>query len=189
MTQAMHADHGPEALDALLARVAGGDQGAFEHLYRDASPILLGICLRVLPDRGEAEDVLQDVFVTIWRKAAQYDAARARALTWMGAIARHRAIDRLRTLPAALNRAPTVFIDEAPDPGPSPSAHAESSADKARLDECVDQLEPRRRDLIRTAFFDSVTYEELAARTGSPIGSIKSWIRRGLLQLRACLER
>ena len=188
MTDLVLPERNADAIDALLARVAGGDRAAFEDLYRDAAPLLLGICLRVLPDRAEAEDVLQDVFVTVWRKAAQFDGARARALTWMGAIARNRSIDRLRAMPHA-PRAPMALAEEAPDPAPSPAMQAEASADKARLEACVEQLEPRRQQLIRTAFFDNVTYEELAARTGSPIGSIKSWIRRGLQQLKACLER
>ena len=188
MTDLVLPERDPDAIDALLARVASGDQAAFEHLYRDAAPLLLGICLRVLPDRAEAEDVLQDVFVTVWRKAAQFDGARARALTWMGTIARNRAIDRLRAMPHA-PRAPMELAEQTPDPALSPAVQAEASATRARLDACVEQLDPRRKQLIRTAFYESVTYEELAVRTGSPIGSIKSWIRRGLLQLRACLER
>jgi RNA polymerase sigma-70 factor (ECF subfamily) len=178
-----------DGLDALLDRVARGDRAAFESLYRQTSGTLLGICLRVLGDRSEAEDVLQEAYVAIWGKAAQFAASRARATTWIGSIARHRVIDRLRSLPSAALRAPVELIDEAPDPAPSPAAHAESATDRVRLDECIEQLEPRRQGLIRTAFFDGATYEELAQRSGSPLGSIKSWIRRGLMQLKACLER
>lgn len=179
----------PDGLDALLDRVARGDRAAFESLYRQTSGLLLGICLRVLGDRAEAEDVLQEAYVAIWGKATQFDAGRARASTWLGSIARHRAIDRLRSLPSAASRAPVELIDEAHDPAPSPASHAESATDRVRLDECIEQLEPRRQVLIRTAFFDGATYEELAQRSGSPLGSIKSWIRRGLMQLKACLER
>lgn len=178
-----------DGLDALLDRVARGDRTAFETLYRQTSGVLLGICLRVLGDRSEAEDVLQETYVAIWAKAAQFDAGRARATTWLGSIARHRAIDRLRSLPAAASRAPVELIDDAADPAPSPAAHTEAATDKVRLDDCIEQLEPKRQVLIRTAFYDGATYEELAQRSGSPLGSIKSWIRRGLLQLKACLER
>jgi RNA polymerase sigma-70 factor, ECF subfamily len=178
-----------DGLDALLQRVAGGDRAAFEALYRRSSPMLLGICLRVLGDRAEAEDVLQEAFVAIWSKAAQFDPQRARATTWLGSIARHRAIDRVRALPAAALRAPIELLDEAADPAPSPARQAEAATDKARLDDCLGQLEPRRQTLIRTAFYEGATYEELAQRAGSPLGSVKSWIRRGLLQLKACLER
>lgn len=175
-------------IDALLAQVAGGDRQAFESLYRMTSGALFGICLRVLADRGEAEDVLQEVYVTVWAKAVQFDAARASASTWLGMIARNRAIDRLRALPPRTRMASIEAAEAIPDAGPSPAVEAEAATDRARLDHCLDQLDQRRRSLIRVAFFDGATYEELAARLGSPLGSVKSWIRRGLLQLRGCLE-
>jgi RNA polymerase sigma-70 factor (ECF subfamily) len=178
-----------DGLDALLRQVAAGDRAAFEALYRQTSSMLLGICLRVLGDRAEAEDVLQEAYVTVWGKAAQFDGAKARATTWLGAIARHRAIDRLRAMPAPETRAPVELLDLAADPAPSPARQLDAATDRVRLDDCLGQLEPRRRQLIRTAFFDGATYEELAARSGSPLGSVKSWIRRGLQQLRACLDR
>jgi RNA polymerase sigma-70 factor (ECF subfamily) len=183
--QTMDAD----LLGSLLARVSGGDRDAFEALYRAASGKLFGICLRVLSDRAEAEDVVQEVFATIWHKAGQFDAARASAATWLGMIARNRAIDRLRSLPHAGQQAPIELAEEVADAAPTPARVAESSAEHARLGECMDKLDERRRSLIRVAFFDGATYEELAARVGSPLGSVKSWIRRGLLQLRECLER
>ncbi|KGQ20570.1 RNA polymerase sigma-70 factor [Lysobacter dokdonensis DS-58] len=175
--------------DRLLPRVAAGDRAAFEILYRDTAPTLMGICLRVLPDRSEAEDVLQDVFVLVWGKAAQFDPARSRAIGWLCSIARHRAIDRLRTLPAPALRASIEWADETADPGPSPATRADAAATRVRLDDCIDELDPRRQALIRTAFYEGATYGELAQRSGSPLGSIKSWIRRALQQLKACLER
>ena len=180
-------DH--DAVAPLLARVANGDQGAFASLYESTSGRLLGICLRVLSDRAEAEDVLQEVYVTVWNKASNFDAGRARAMTWLGTIARNRAIDRLRALPTPSTRASIEIAEATPDLGPTPAAHAEIADDRMRLNVCLDKLEPRRQVLIRTAFFDGATYEELASRSGSPLGSIKSWIRRGLMQLKACLEQ
>lgn len=179
---------GAEVLASLLQRVSNGDASAFESLYRATSSKLFGVCLRVLPDRQEAEDVLQDVFVTIWRKASQFDASRASPITWLAMIARNRAIDRLRAAPASQRHAPIEFADSVADQGPTPIQGAEAADDASRLGTCLDQLEPKRRTLIRTAFFEGATYEELAERIGSPIGSVKSWIRRGLLQLRACLD-
>jgi RNA polymerase sigma-70 factor (ECF subfamily) len=173
----------------LLGGVGGGDRQAFEALYQATSATLLGICMRLLADRSEAEDVLQEVYVAAWGKAAQFDPSRAGALTWLGTIARHRAIDRLRALPAAVNHAPIELAEATPDEAPSPAARAEAAGEHARLDDCLQSLEPRRQTLIRTAFFDGATYEELAGRSGSPLGSIKSWIRRGLAQLKACLEQ
>ncbi|TXH77773.1 MAG: sigma-70 family RNA polymerase sigma factor [Lysobacteraceae bacterium] len=178
-----------EHIAALLADVASGSRSAFETLYRATSSKLFGICLRVLPDRAEAEDVLQEVYASVWRKAGQYDADRASAQAWLAMIARNKAIDRLRATPHAQRHAPIEDAAEAPDHGPTPQQHAETATDRARLDACMDKLDQRRRELIRTAFFDGATYEELAERSGSPLGSVKSWIRRGLMQLRVCLER
>lgn len=175
--------------EALLARVALGSRDAFEELYGQTSAKLFGICLRVLPVRAEAEDVLQEVFATIWQKAAQYDVNRASALAWLGMIARNRSIDRLRTLPAGAHTAPIDLVAEMTDPQAAPHEDVERAADRQRLDNCLEELDTRRRALIRAAFFDGSTYEELAVRSGSPLGSVKSWIRRGLLQLRTCLER
>lgn len=188
-TMVLERDDTGERAAVLLREVARGDRAAFEALYHHTSGLLLGICLRVLADRSEAEDVLQDVYVAIWNKAAQFDPGRARAPAWLGSIARHRAIDRLRQLPAPAQRAPIEVIEQAPDATPSPAAQAETDFEHARLDDCLRQLEPRRQALIRTAFYEGATYDELASRSGSPLGSVKSWIRRGLLQLRACLER
>lgn len=175
-------------LDELLQAIALGDQGAFDNLYRIAAPKLFGICLRVLPQRAEAEEVLQDVFLTVWRKADQFDSARASAYTWLAMMARNRAIDRLRS--AKVERVGKEVIDPDEDTD-APPAHvdAESAQDRERLETCMGELEDQRRSMIRTAFFEGATYEELATRTNTPIGTVKSWIRRGLLQLKACLQR
>lgn len=180
---------GSDPTSELLTAVGRGDAGAFERLYRETSSRLFGVCLRLLPERSEAEDVLQEVYATVWRKAGQFDASRASAITWLAMIARNKAIDRLRAAPSSLKRAPIELIDEIADAAPSPSAQVESADENERLRQCMEELDARRRHLIRTAFFDGATYEELAQRSGSPLGSIKSWIRRGLIQLRACLER
>lgn len=186
---AQNLDSGADSVAALLSRVARGDQAAFESLYHETAGTLLGICMRVLSDRVEAEDVLQDVYVSIWGKATQFDDRRARAMTWLGAIARNRAIDRLRARPASATHAEIDISETIADPAPSPATRAQTDAERTRLDGCLEQLEPRRQMLIRTAFFDGATYDELARRSGSPLGSIKSWIRRGLMQLKACLEQ
>ena len=175
-------------LAELLAGVANGSRSAFEALYHATSSRLFGICLRLVPDRAEAEDVLQEVYTSVWNKAAQFDVARASAITWLGMIARHKAIDRLRALPASHGQAPIELAEKIADPTASPLQHAEAMTQRERLEGCLEQLDDRRRTLIRTAFFEGATYEELAARSGSPLGSVKSWIRRGLMQLRTCLE-
>jgi RNA polymerase sigma-70 factor (ECF subfamily) len=174
--------------EALLAQVALSNRAAFETLYRDTSSRLFGICLRVLNDRAEAEEVLQEVYTSVWRKAGQFDATRAGAMSWLSMMARNKSIDRLRAMPARNTHSALEMADEIPDPGASPAQHAETLTDRARLENCLGQLEPKRHSLIRAAFFDGSTYEELAARIEAPLGSVKSWIRRGLMQLRACLE-
>lgn len=176
------------SLEDLLAQVALGNRSAFAALYRATSNRLFGICLRVLTQRSEAEDALQDVYTAVWRKAAQYDPAKASASAWLAMIARNKAIDRLRALPSQQARATFESADEVEDPAASPVQAVQTAADRAQLEHCLQRLEPKRRSLIRAAFFDGRTYEELAASIQAPLGSIKSWIRRGLLQLRECLD-
>ena len=175
-------------LERLLAAVAAGDARAFERLYHATSAKLFGVCLRLLSDRDEAEDAVQEAYAAIWRKAAQYDAAIASPISWLAMIAHNKAIDRLRSDGAARNSVPIEFASEVSDTAPGAPALAEHAGETRQLDRCLDQLEARRRTLIRTAFFEGATYEELARRTDTPIGTVKSWIRRGLMQLRTCLE-
>ena len=176
-------------LERLLQSVAAGDGQAFERLYHATSAKLFGICLRLLSERGDAEDVLQEVYALVWRKAAQYDATLASPISWLAMIAHNKAVDRLRTDGNARNALPIEFAEDVVDGGANAQAAAEFAGDQRALDHCLSQLEERRRMLIRTAFFDGATYEELAQRSGTPLGTVKSWIRRGLQQLRSCLER
>ena len=175
-------------LDGLLVEVADGSRNAFESLYRATSSKLFSVCLRVVSDRAEAEDVLQEVFTTIWHKAHQFDPSRASPIAWLAMIARNKAIDRVRAQPARGTLAPIEFADDIADTGASPMQIAVSADERERLEACMGQLDARRQSLIRAAFFDGSTYEELAQRIASPLGTAKSWIRRGLLQLRGCLE-
>src|SRR5580700_12096386 len=181
-------DRNALSLEAQLAQIAMGNRAAFEALYRGTANRLFGICLRVLTQRSEAEDALQEVYTTVWRKAAQFDPGKASATAWLGMIARNKAIDRLRALPANQARASLELAENVADQGASPAQSVETSKDRARLEHCLERLEPKRRSLIHAAFFDGLTYEELAARIEAPLGSIKSWIRRGLVQLRECLD-
>jgi RNA polymerase sigma-70 factor, ECF subfamily len=174
-------------LAALIARVSSGDQPALKAVYERTSAKLYGICLRLLGDEAEAQDVLQEVFVTVWRKAAQFDQSRASGMTWLGVLARNRAIDRLRA-----RRPAGETIDaaaEIADDGPSAIDVIEQAEDNARLSDCLETLDERARGAIRAAFFDGLTYGDLAAREAVPVGTMKSWIRRGLLRLRGCLEQ
>ena len=173
----------------LLLATASGDSAAFEKLYRTTSSRLFGVCLRIVPHRPEAEDVLQEVFANVWRKATQFDPARASGLTWLTMMARNRAIDHLRSGRASRMSVPIEHIEEMAETAPDAQDAAEAMIESHRLDVCLGELEAPRRQLIRTAFFDGSTYEELAQRTGTPLGTVKSWIRRSLAKLKACLER
>jgi RNA polymerase sigma-70 factor, ECF subfamily len=176
-------------LAAAIARVATGDRAALRLVYAETSAKLFGVCLRILGDRSEAEDVLQEVYLTVWRKAARFDESVASPITWLVAIARNRCIDRLRSSAGARKALPIEAADEVADAAPSAVERLESDEEQARLNGCLEELESRQRDAIRAAFLDGLTYDELARRSEVPLGTMKSWIRRGLMKLRACLER
>jgi RNA polymerase sigma-70 factor (ECF subfamily) len=185
----MDADAARSQLSAALARVAGGDRAALNLVYRDTAAKLLGVCLRILQDKIEAEDVLQEVYVTVWQKAAAFDPGRASPITWLTTIARNRAIDRLRAGAVSRRMEPIDAANEVRDPAPGAVEVLARSEQQARLNGCLDELEAQHAAAIRAAFLDGATYEELAARMSVPLGTMKSWIRRGLLKLRACLDR
>ena len=185
----MEQDVARKQLVAALARVASGDRTALRLLYRDTSAKLFGVCLRILRDNGEAEDVLQEVYITVWRHAAAFDPDRASPITWLVAIARNRSIDRLRAGAKARRMQPIGDALDVSDAAPSALAQVESGEERKRLLDCLGELEPRHAAAIRGAFLDGATYEELAQRVDVPLGTMKSWIRRSLMRLRDCLER
>lgn len=171
----------------LLARTAAKDQGSLKSLYECTSAKLYGICLRILRDEAEAQDVLQEVYLSVWRNAGSFDASRASPITWLATIARNRAIDRLR-----LRRAPGEGLDAAShvaDDSPSSFQILEVAEEISRLRNCLEELESRARRAILAAFFDGATYPQLAHKEGVPLPTMKSWIRRGLINLRGCLEQ
>jgi RNA polymerase sigma factor (sigma-70 family) len=188
-TASIEQDAARKQLVAALARIAGGDRGALQLLYRDTSAKLFAVCVRILRDEGEAEDVLQDVYTRVWQRAGTFDPTRASPITWLVAIARNRSIDRLRS---GVMAARTRTIDEAADvsdKAPNALAQIESLQEERRLMDCLGELEPRHAVAVRFAFLDGMTYDELARRMNVPLGTMKSWIRRSLLRLRECLER
>ncbi|HEY0312092.1 MAG TPA: sigma-70 family RNA polymerase sigma factor [Allosphingosinicella sp.] len=174
-------------LAGTLGAIAAGDRASMALLYKRTSAKLYGICLRVLGNEAEAEEVLQETYVTIWRKAAAYDAGRASPVTWLAVMARNKAIDRLRG-----RRAPTEDIDAAldiADDAPLAPELIDRARDGHRLADCLAELEEKSAAAIRAAFLDGLSYPDLAAREDVPLPTMKSWIRRGLLRLRGCLER
>jgi len=178
-----------ERLREYLVGTASGDRRCFEDLYLRTSSKLFGICLRILHERNAAEEVLQDVYLTIWRKASQYDASRASPVTWLAMIARNKSIDRLRAARVERASVPIDLAAELADDGPAAPALVEAASEGRRLHDCLEELTGEQGRVIRIAFFEGCTYEEIAHRSATPIGTIKSWIRRGLLKLKECLQR
>jgi RNA polymerase sigma-70 factor (ECF subfamily) len=176
-----------DSLTPLMERIAAGEREALRQLYQATSAKLFGVCLRILSDREESEDVLQDVYVTIWRRADRFDGARASVMTWVSTIARNRAIDRLRA------RGPMAYAEqvddlEIADGQDSAETLLSAADDRNRLHGCMSELDDRTQKVIRTAFFEGVTYEALAKSMDAPLGTVKSWIRRGLAKLKGCLQ-
>jgi RNA polymerase sigma-70 factor, ECF subfamily len=185
----MDLDANRTLLSAALARIPGGDRTALQTVYRLTSAKLFGVCLRILSERSDAEDVLQEVYVTVWRKAADFDANHASPMTWLIAIARNRAIDRLRASRQSRRMDPIDAAAEVADTAPVADSALEGAQDRARLHGCLGELAGHERAALRGAFFDGNTYEELAVRMKVPLGTMKSWIRRAMIKLKACLEQ
>jgi RNA polymerase sigma-70 factor (ECF subfamily) len=177
-----------EHLNQLLIRTGRKDEKAFAELYQRTSSKLFGVCLRMLRNRSEADEVLQETYTTVWRRAASFDDAKAGAITWLTAIARNKSIDRLRQHREEPLEDP-YLIDSMGGDQTTPAAEAESSHEYRRLEKCLDALEPQQRNSVREAFFTGATYNELAKRCQVPLGTMKSWIRRSLMQLRICLDQ
>jgi RNA polymerase sigma-70 factor (ECF subfamily) len=176
-----------ETLGDALRRVGDGDRAAFEEVYRRTSAKLFGVCLRILPMRQEAEEALQEAYLSVWRRAATFDGTRGSAMTWLITLTRNRAVDRLRA-GGRLAVAPIELVDTVPDTAPIASTLLEGAEDNRRLAYCVGTLDAGDAALIRAAFFEGSTYAELASRAAIPLGTIKSRIRRALAKLRECLR-
>ena len=172
-----------EELAALIARCAQRDGKALADLYARTSPMLLGCLVRLLRRRALAEEALQDVFVAVWQRAGQFDEYRGRAGAWLVGIARYRAIDILRRerLTLAQPEMLATLADEAEDASP------ESARSAAAFERCLAGLSPGERGSIQLAFLDGLTHDQVALRLQRPLGTVKSWIRRGLAALKDCL--
>lgn len=185
----MDGDANRSLIAAALARIAAGDQVALQTVYRLTSAKLFAVCLRILGERSAAEDVLQEVYLTVWRKAADFDTDRGSSMTWLIAMTRNRAIDRLRSQGWTRHMEAIDAATDVADPASGADAMLERSQEHRRLQDCIAALAERERAALRGAFFDGNTYEELATRMQVPSGTMKSWIRRAMLKLKTCLEQ
>lgn len=179
-----HAEPPDSAAQNVLLQACGtGNRLAFDALYRTTSAKLFGICLYYLSNHAEAEEVLQEIYTSVWLKASTFDPALSSAGTWMASIARHKAIDRRRTRHA---HEPLETVAEWPVQDTMLDS-VERDHQGSALERCLSTLEEDQQRYIRVAFFEGYSYAELAERHNVPLGTVKSWIRRGLLRLRVCL--
>jgi RNA polymerase sigma-70 factor, ECF subfamily len=170
-------------LAQLLQRCAAEDGAAFRTLYDKTSPILFARLLRMLRRRSVAEEVLQDVYVRIWQRASQFEAHRGRALAWMVTIARYCAIDLMRR--ERMTLVSDDSLAELPDEAGTEAGGIEKPNN---FDFCIAQLNDKTRACLTLAFVEGRSHDEIAQITTNPLGSVKSWIRRGLLALKECLS-
>lgn len=169
----------------LIARCALRDRAAFRSLYDRTSAKLFGVTLRILKDRSEAEEAIQEIYVKIWQRADRYVRGGDSPISWLVAVARNHALDILRA-----RRPVSSDLDaalEVPDAGPTPERAAENNDERGRIDQCLGTLEPERAEAVRGAYLDGYSYDELAARYDVPLNTMRTWLRRSLLRLRECL--
>lgn len=176
----------PADLVEWLAAVSQGDRVAFERLYAATRAKLYGVALRILKRHDLADEVLQEVYLKIWNSAGQFNPGVASPITWMVTIARNRAIDLVRKRREVSIEEEPEAMDVAADL-PNPLARRELTEDVQRLMGCIDRLEPERRSLVLLAYRNGWSREQLAARLGKPVNTIKTWLRRSLLEIRECL--
>jgi RNA polymerase sigma-70 factor (ECF subfamily) len=184
------------ALAGLLARTARADQAAFGELYRQTSALLYAVAVRITRDRGIAEELLQEAYVGIWNRAGSYDAAKSQPLTWLTSVVRNRCLDHLRrkeldtvTLTFGADDGGDGAALDLPSDGPGPVELLQDGAAAQQVRECLDALEGPHKQAIALAFFHGLTHAELARHLRQPLGTVKSWIRRGLERLKRCLDR
>jgi RNA polymerase sigma-70 factor (ECF subfamily) len=176
---------GPD-VDALVRRVARGDARAFEQLYDELSPAVYGLARRVVRDPARAEDVAQDVFLEVWRKAARFDADLGRGKTWVMTIAHRRAVDAVRKNEAAKRSDGQVVADEVGHD--EPVEQVIQAEEQGAVRTCLETLTDLQLESVRLAYFNGYTYGEVATLLDKPLPTIKTRMRDGLIRLRDCLE-
>ncbi|MES9987150.1 MAG: sigma-70 family RNA polymerase sigma factor [Candidatus Thiodiazotropha endolucinida] len=177
-----------QELKELLAACALNDRSAFARLYQLTSPKLYGVVLHILNREATAQECLQEIYIKIWNKAESYRTHLAAPMTWMTTIARNLALDHLRRRQREVMESDGYSFIEQIDTQPLPLEFCSHSKEKTQLMACLDQLNENQRQMISLAYFRGFTHSELASRTNTPIGTVKTQIRRGLEQLRGCLE-
>lgn len=173
----------------LLARSAAQDRAAFRDIYSAASPKLMGVLLRMLGNRAEAEDALQEVFTRVWLRASRYDPSKGRGMTWLIAIARNHAIDRLRSRQVQAMADDGDGLDDLADTRRSALSDLVAEGEARRAVRCFEELEKDRAAAVQGAYLDGLSYEALADKFNVPLNTMRTWLRRSLLKLRECLDQ
>ena len=173
-------------IDALVGRVARGDAQAFDHLYEEISAAVYGLATRVVRDPSRAEDVTQEVFLDVWRKAARFDRRQGKARTWIMTIAHRRAVDAVRRSEAQRRQDHQAAPDEFTHDEPADAVIAAEERDAVR--HCLGTLTELQLESVRLAYFNGYTYNEVASLLDKPLPTIKTRMRDGLIRLRDCLE-
>ena len=171
----------------LLEKCASQDRAAFRDLYSASSAKLMGVLLRILNNRSEAEDALQEVFTRVWLRAGRYDSAKGRGMTWMIALSRNLAIDRLRQR-SERTGSDDDALDSVIDTTPRAETRLIAQGEARRINECFDTLETDRAQALRGAYLDGHSYIDLAARFDVPLNTMRTWLRRSLQRLKECME-
>jgi RNA polymerase sigma-70 factor (ECF subfamily) len=189
----MPIDNHDELLIALLERIARQDDAALKVLYRQCASKMYGLALRVVSHRDWAEDVLQESFLTIWRSAPDYRASLSPPMAWLGLIVRSRGLDLLRRRAAERSHLTQdlddTLADTLADDTPNPLDTAAASEQAWALHQCLGRLDNKQREVVSLAYLRDLSHNELAQQLTLPLGTVKTWIRRGLDQLRLCMAR
>lgn len=185
-----------QALAEALARTALGDRAAFRSLYDGSRAHLFGVIVRIQHDRSRAEEVLQEVFVNVWRSASAFDPTKAQPLTWLTAITRNRAIDSLRRRQAEPSTVSLTRDDDAEDmpleadaDHTDPLALLQRAGQAQAVSHCLGELSAQQQQCVALAFYQGLSHAEVAEHLAQPLGSVKSWVRRALMSLKDCLRR
>ena len=176
-----------EEIEDLIGKVSLGDRQAFGRLYDLTNAKLFGVALRVLKDRASAEDVLQETYMKVWRRADRYARGGTSPMTWLITIARNTAIDKLRARRDSDDI--DAMADMLPGSGPTPEQVAVAAGEAGRIADCLGELESPRDKAVRGAYLEGLSYAELSERLDVPLNTVRTWLRRSLISLRECMER
>ena len=176
-----------DSIGPLLIRIAAQDRLAFRDLYTQVSSKLLGVLIRMLGQRAEAEDALQEVFTRVWLRAAKFDPDRGSGIGWLVTMARNHAIDRLRARPPRSDG--DDALPDLPDTALRADQRLIAMGEARRIQDCFATLDPERSAAVKGAYLDGLSYDDLALRFNVPLNTMRTWLRRGLIALRECMEK